>query len=477
MGLDVNFQTQVVVVGAGLAGLAVANRVAQDGIDVVVLERGTDEAYLCNSRYTGGLFHIAMDDMAGEPDWVLNNLNTVTRGSTDPELGDALVSNARRTLRWLASLGVRFIQAGPDGLRRHALAPPGVRDTGLNWRGRSGDVMLRTLGASLQRFGGKILRGVAAEELCVKEDKVVGVVARNESGETVRIQADKVVIADGGFQANEELLRRFVCSQPSGLLQRNARTGMGNGLQMAEAIGAKLVGMDMFYGHIQHRRAMTEQELWPYPLLDFLATAGIVVDQRNGKRFCDEGLGGVYVTNAIAKLDDPLSAVIVFDDAIWNGPGRDWLLPANPFLLKAGGDIISAPSLTALAERIGVEASTLEDTVASYNRLIDNGEQGNQPPRTTSPYAAWRISEGPFHAVEVCAGITYTMGGIATDRHGRVLDTKDTPIDGLYAVGACTGGLEGQGGAAGYSGGLSKSSVFGMLAGEHIAEQARSAAH
>ena len=378
-----------------------------------------------------------------------------------------LTQNARRTLRWLSSLGVRFIQAGPDGLRRNALAPPGVRQTGLNWKGRAGDVMLRTLGERLHARGGRILRGMAAQQLLMENGCCVGVEVRSATGESRQYRADAVVIADGGFQANPELLRRFITPHPERLLQRNAQSGEGAGLLMAEAVGAKLVGTDNFYGHVQHRRAMTDPALWPYPVLDSLATGGIVVDGA-GRRFCDEGLGGVYVTNAIARLPDPLCAVIVFDDATWNGPGKDWLLPANPYLLSAGGNLVSADSLDALARKLQMDPAALQDTVAGYHRLLEGQAVAGQPPRTAQPYKPWPVRQGPFHAVEVCAGITYTMGGIATDAQARVLDANDQPIAGLYAAGACTGGLEGGGGAAGYSGGLSKSGVFGMLAGEAI---------
>lgn len=463
-----NNDFDVIVIGAGLAGLSAANRAAQDGLKVAVLEQSSDEAYLCNSRYTGGLFHVAMDDMAGDPDWVKANLERTTRGTTDPRLAEALARNARRTLRWLSSLGVRFIQAGPDGLRRNSLAPPGVRQTGLNWRGRAGDVMLRTLGEKLGSRGGRIVRGMAARRLLMEEGRCVGVHAEAASGEERSLRARAVVIADGGFQGNRELVRRFITPHPERLLQRNAQSGQGSGLLMAEAVGAKLVGTDRFYGHVQHRNAMTDGALWPYPVLDSLATGGIVVDG-SARRFCDEGLGGVYVTNAIAQLPDPLSAVIVFDEAIWNGPGKDWLLPANPYLLSAGGHLASAPTLNELAVKLGLDAAALAQTVSDHNRLVDGqGATHDAPPRTAQPYKAWPIRQGPFHAVPVCAGITYTMGGILTDAQARVLDAQEQPIAGLYAAGACTGGLEGGGAAAGYSGGLSKSSVFGMLAGEAI---------
>ena len=464
-------ECDVVVVGAGLAGLVVANRVAEAGLTVRVLEKSIDDAYLCNSRYTGGLFHVAMDDMTAEPHQVRANLERATRGTTKPELADALALNARRTLRWLSAQGVRLMKAGPDGLRRNALAPPGMRKTGLNWRGRSGDVMLRTLGDRLAGRGGVLMRGVTAEHLVMDGSRCAGLQATMSAGGAVSVRARAVVLADGGFQGNPELVRRFISARPERILQRNAGTGIGCGLLMAEAVGAKLVGTDRFYGHVQHRLAMTDGGLWPYPVVDSLCTAAMVVDG-SGQRFCDEGLGGVFVTNAIAKLEDPLSAVIIFDDAIWNGPGRDWILPANPYLIQAGGNVISAPTIVDLAKKISLDPVVLQRSVEHYNAMVDRGasDQG-QPERTTAVYKPWPIKTGPFHAIEVCAGLTYTMGGIATNAHAAVLDCGDRPIPGLYAAGSTTGGLEGGGAAAGYSGGLSKASVFGLLAGDAIVSE------
>lgn len=454
----------LVVVGAGLAGLSAAVRAAESGLAVTVLEASGEEAYLCNSRYTGGLFHIAMDDMAGDPPWVLDNLLRATGGETDPALAGALTANARRTLDWLRRQGIRFIKAGPDGLRRNSLAPPGVRQTGLHWRGRAGDVMLRTLGERLARLGGRIRRGTAAEELILRDGACAGVIARID-GIRVECPARAVVLADGGFQADAALMRRFISPAPERLLMRNAGSGRGAGLRMAEAAGAALRGTDRFYGHIQYRAAMTDERFWPYPVLDSLATAGIVVDGA-GRRFCDEGLGGVYVTNEIARLADPLSAVIIFDDAIWNGPGTDWLLPANPFLPQAGGQLTSAASVAELAGALGLPSEAMARTVSDYNAALAEGDAARAG-RTASVYRPWPILKAPFHALPVCAGVTYTMGGIAIDAGARVLDTAGQVIPGLLAAGSCTGGLEG-GGKAGYSGGLSKASVFGLIAGETV---------
>src|SRR3546814_3194633 len=94
-----------------------------------------------------------MDNRASPPDESRLRLKRVANGEGRPELADALAENAIRAVTWLKAHGVSMIRVGPDGLRQHSLAPPGVRRTGLNWRWRSGDVMLRTLGLHYRSRG------------------------------------------------------------------------------------------------------------------------------------------------------------------------------------------------------------------------------------------------------------------------------------------------------------------------------------
>src|SRR6185436_21163940 len=144
------------------------------------------------------------------------------------------------------------------------------------------------------------------------------------------------------------------------------------------------IGTGAFYGHVLSRDAMTNDKLWPYPYLDSLATAGIVVDAK-GDRFVDEGRGGVYIANAIAKLPDPLSAVVVFDSAIWQGAGRAGLIAPNPHLTAAGGTLVTGVDLEALARNLGMDPSRLVDSVRVYNEAIATDEASKlEPPRGTT---------------------------------------------------------------------------------------------
>jgi fumarate reductase flavoprotein subunit len=238
---------------------------------------------------------------------------------------------------------------------------------------------------------------------------------------------------------------------------------------MAEAAGAAIGGLGKFYGHVHHKNAMTNAQLWPYPHLDAAAEIAILVGP-DGARFTDEGLGGVCMANAIAQLADPLSSHLILDETIWHAePKISVTVPVNPAMPNAGGPLITAPDLARLAEKIRVPAETLAATVTAYNDAVARGDFAALPvPRSFRKHKPMPISNAPFHAVPLCAGITGTMGGVVIDAHAQAQNASGAPFPGLYAVGTPVAGLEG-GPRAGYVGGLSKAFILGLLAGEHIA--------
>ena len=458
----------VVVVGGGLAGLTCANRCAEQGLSVALLERGTDERYLCNSRISMGYINCAFEYMLGERTELRRAIESSTRGYADPELAEIFADNGAAAVRWLASQGVRFIKGGWQSGQRLMLAPPVPYRMGLNWQGRGGDTTVFRLGARLVERGAQLMRGVAARELVVEDRRCTGVIATRRR-DTLRIAARAVLLADGGYQANIDLLKKYTAARPERLLQRNAKTGIGDGLMMAEAAGARLRGTDRFYGHVQSIDALTNPSLWPYPIADNPMCAGITVNAA-GRRFADEGLGGVFMANAIAALEDPQEAVTVFDQRIWETAGKIGARPANPLLEKAGATLHRSDTLADLAQRAGLSSEALSATVSAHNRAVESGVFDTlDPPRTDGPAnRAQAIKVPPFYALPLCAGITYTMGGVAIDGQCRVQHAEGGVIAGLYAAGSTTGGHEG-GPVAGYTGGLGKAATFGWHSGNCIA--------
>ena len=456
-----------VIVGAGIAGSVAAVRLAEQGLRVAVLEKGEHEKYPCNARMTGGAFHVAFRDVNDPESVLLDAMNARSRGFSRPELVDAMARDIGKAVRWLQTMGVRFIKVGHEIHRQHTLAPPILQQAGTYWEGRGGDVLLRTLGGALRNLGGTLMLGARAVRLRMQDGRCVGL-EMELKGSRALVQAGAVVLCDGGFQANHELLREFITAAPEKIKQRGAATGNGDALKMAREAGAQLAGMNRFYGHVLAQDAMRNDDLSPFPIMDFLCTAGVVIDA-SARRFVDEGMGGVWVTNGIAGLPDPLAATVVFDRPIWEGPGREFISPANPLLVSRGGTLLAAPDLAGLAAQLGVPAAALAETVARHNAAVDAGDTAQlNPPRTAATHKPHPIRTPPYHAIRLCAGMTYTMGGIAIDANGRVLNVADQPIPGLFAAGCATGGLEG-GEFIAYIGGLTKSTVTAYRAANEIA--------
>jgi fumarate reductase flavoprotein subunit len=213
--------------------------------------------------------------------------------------------------------------------------------------------------------------------------------------------------------------------------------------------------------------AKHNDQVWPYPEVDALATAGIVVDA-TGNRVVDEGRSGVHLANELAACATTEKLFAVFDQAIWEGPGTTARIPANPLLERAGGTILRADNATDLAQKMGVPVQALIDSIEQYNRALEQDRLLTLPIPRSNKVTPLPIVRAPLMAIPICPGITYTMVGIDIDAHAQVLEASGAPIPGLFAAGATTGGLEG-GDDSAYIGGLIKSGSFGLLAAERIA--------
>ncbi|MEI9806248.1 MAG: FAD-dependent oxidoreductase [Pseudolabrys sp.] len=219
----------IVVVGGGMAGLIAGVRGAELGKSVVVLEQGVGDRYPCNARYSGGIFHIAYNDVKVPEPRLVEAALEITDHAADPSLINVLARNGKILVDWMTQQGVRFIR-GPAEWQNWMLAPPRPIKAGMEWIGRGPDVALRRLGERLGQLDGKLQLGTRATSLIMKDRRCVGVEAECE-GKPVSFHAGAVILADGGFQANHELVAKYICARPDRLKMRGAPTGIGTALQ------------------------------------------------------------------------------------------------------------------------------------------------------------------------------------------------------------------------------------------------------
>jgi fumarate reductase flavoprotein subunit len=304
--------------------------------------------------------------------------------------------------------------------------------------------------------GGTFLAGHRACELVVDDGTVVGVVAESADARS-ELRARNVLLADGGFQGNPELVAEYIT--PAYKL-RGSPNDTGDALTMGLAVGAVAVNMDAFYGWTLCADAVRDDRLWPYPGPIPLYLGGMLVDG-DGRRFVDEGITGELVTQAIARSATPDRCWAICGADVWEGPAAQGDAPINPTLADAGGTVLLADTLEELASLAGLSATAVVDSAMEAAAGGGVGRSGTLP----------RFDQAPFVAVPVIAGITFAMGGLLVNEYGQVLDASEQPIPGLYAAGGAMGGLQG-GPRSGYSGGWSEASTFGLLVAEDVARRA-----
>lgn len=449
----VNKDPDVVVIGAGIAGLSAAAAAVEKRMKVVLLEKTA--AIGGSSAMSGGWFAFTGTDeqkAAGVNDGIdlfRSDLLKVGAYRNNPELVEAYLDNQLDTYLWLKSKGVNFgeveISSGQSAARGHSTRIQEV---------------LQLLQDNFASNGGETLFDARVTSLERGEDGRVTGVRINDD---VLLQARRgVVIASGGFSRSKELLSVFAPEQLAAI-PYGGLGNTGDGLRMGWKLGAGMADMSSISGtYGSHPETTDEQQ----ELLTAFYMGGIIVN-RGARRFVNESVD--YKTLGAAVLTQPEAlAFQIFDSSVRAKSHRGIALK-DMDTLEELGHLPSAETLEELAGKVGLPADQLVGTVERYNSAI-RGTGNDEVGRTNLCNGVGElqpINNGPFYAYPAKTLMTTTYGGLTFTPTGQVTDVDGAIMDGLFAVGEVTGGFHGAAYMTGTS--LGKGAVFGRVVADTLA--------
>lgn len=372
------------------------------------------------------------------------------------DLVETLTSRAMESIDWLSEKGIDFdrsvVEIPVGALWRRAHKPK--RPKGVEF--------VENLQKRIQeQEKGRIITDTRASDLIIEDGQVVGINAVHADGTKYILRANNgVVLASGGFGANTKMLQKYNTywtEIADDIKTTNSPALVGDGIEIGEKAGAELVGM----GFIQ---------LMPIgdPKSGALLT-GLIVPPENfifvnqqGKRFVDEFAGRDVLANAI--FDNGGLIYMIADENIRKTAANTSDETIEREIKE--GIIIKADTLEELAEKIGVPADELTSTIAQYNKCVD---EGHDPEFEKSAFGL-KVEQAPFYATPRQPSVHHTMGGLKIDTQARVIDKEGNIIKGLYAAGEVAGGIH----AGNRLGGNALIDIFtyGRIAGQSAAELA-----
>lgn len=456
-----DLETDVVVIGAGAAGFGAAITLADAGRRVTLLEKG--------NRYGGagmfgaqGLFAVASRAQkdAGSSFTVkeaYQELMDYTHYRSDPAITKAILTKSADTIDWLAA---------------HGLATELVNNTQEVHQGRpkvyhqyiDKFAGFDRLAQGFAKAGGLLLTETTATDLLTSGGHVTGVAISGKNGnQTIRCQA--VIVADGGYIGNRQMVADHLAIAPENLYSMGERKATGDGIAMLHAIGADTSKLGNFENHAASVVSTTDPK-WHNQTIFTLTNLPLLWLNRRGERFVDESIcydfalwgnitytqGGYYYyildqatvdylrgheldwTDSFERTFTSLAHTPVTHRV---GPFPD--LPADLAEAEAQGAACHADNLVGLADRIGASSDAVIHAVTAYNDAVNAGNDTTY--YKPSKFLRFPVTSGPFYAVKAQSTSLGTIGGVATDAHMQVLTPAGKPIPGAYVAGNDANGM------------------------------------
>ena len=495
---DSTVDADVVVVGAGGAGMTAAITAAAEGKSVVILE--SQSMVGGNSvRATGGMNAgktVYQDENEfGESAGVEKTLKTAAekyadnetitalaktvseqwaayqanptgyfdsvelmeldtmiggKGINDPELVETLCANSADAIDWLDEHGITLHNVSSfGGASVKRIHRP------VNAEGKTvsvGSYMIPLLQENCEKAGVKMMLDTTATEILTDANgAAVGVKATGASGETVTVNAKAVVLASGGFGANLDMVVKYK-PELKGFMTTNAAGIQGQGIEMAEAIGAATVDMDQIQIH------PTVEANTAALITEGLRGDGAILINEEGQRFIDE-VGTRDVVSAAEIAQTGSYSWLVVDQAMVDASSV-----IQGYIKK--GYTVTGATYEELGKAMGVDAAAFAETMEKWNGYV---EAKNDPDFGRTSFAN-PLNTAPYYAVKVTAGVHHTMGGLKINANTEVLNEKGEVIPGLFAAGEVTGGVHGANRLGGNA--VADFTVFGRIAGAAASDYA-----
>lgn len=452
----------VVVVGAGFAGMCAALEAAEQGAKVVLLEKMNrpDGATVYSSGWIAAVGSRFQKNHPDTEDAFFNDMMKLSGYRSDPELIKVYATEAGKGIDWLADHGTPFYlwENLPAPELSRCLISPGEGITG-------GSKLIRCLMSALEKKNVPIRYNTKAVELIHNDCfKVEGVSCITPEGRVAFKAKGGVILTTGGYGANQSMVNQYIGPWASRLIVRGSPWITGENIIMANQVMAKLVNMDQFYaGPIT-----PTDHANPSPLMH--AGYGIQVNSQ-GQRFVPETWLQVPKAKAIAeRTPDNMSYMLIGQDADKNS---NILTNTIQRFARLGFQVYKGNTIEEVAKAAGVPSDKLLATVREFNKAVKAGKAKDlEPPYLyDTPHA---LETGPYYMIPAAGGMASTFGGPKIDREARVVNFENQPIPGLYAAGAAAGGVWYQDDIGGNQ--LGGGMVFGRVAARHAAKRAKNQA-
>ncbi|MBQ6377010.1 MAG: flavocytochrome c [Lachnospiraceae bacterium] len=417
-----DLEADIVIIGAGGAGMTAAISASQAGKSVILLEK-MPYAGGNTTKATGGMnaaeTHYQKEQ--GIEDSVEQFVDDTMEGGhniNDKELVTTMAENSAEAIDWLDSIGAPLpkisFSGGATNQRIHA--PEDGSGVGA--------YLVTSFLKKMEELNINVMYNTTATKLMTLEGSVVGVMAESDEA-YYTIHSKAVILATGGFGNNADMIVNYR-KDLEGTVTTSAPGVTGDGISMAEAVGAGLVDIDQIQLHptVEQKTSML--------ITESVRGDGAILVNQEGKRFTNELLTRDVVS--AAELEQPGSyAYIIFDQRL-----RDGLKAIEKYV--STGITVQGDTIEDLAKQIEVDPAVLAETLKNWNQCVAD-QKDPEFGRDTGMEAD--LSQAPYYAIKIAPGIHHTMGGVHIDTEARVIDVNNEPIPGLFAAGEVVGGVHG----------------------------------